>query len=66
MKSNSKTQLRQLVNMVCDTCGSEDVFVDAWASWNTEAQRWELENTFDAGYCNDCGRASVPLAKIAK
>lgn len=42
------------VKMVCAKCGSEDVQCDAYAVWNKEYQVWELGNTFDEAYCNDC------------
>ena len=38
----------------CRTCGSEDVRLDAWAEWNISTQRWQLSQTFDAAYCNNC------------
>jgi hypothetical protein len=42
------------VRMVCGTCGSEDVRIDAWAGWNEETQAWELAETFDYSFCNAC------------
>jgi len=43
------------VRMVCRYCESEDVLVDAYASWNYDLQKWELEQTYDKGaYCNSC------------
>lgn len=38
----------------CKTCGSDDVRIDAWAEWNMELQQWELSQTFDAAFCNNC------------
>jgi hypothetical protein len=46
--------MTQKVKMVCDHCGSEDVLADAWASWNIESQEWELSQTFDDKYCENC------------
>ena len=40
--------------MVCATCGSEIVTLDAWARWNNEIQEWELAETFDYSYCHAC------------
>ena len=45
---------RPRIVMVCDKCGSKDVFADAWASWDAQSQKWVLEQSFDAGYCNYC------------
>lgn len=42
------------VRMVCETCGSEEVTHDAWASWDTHAQEWTLGATFDYAYCHSC------------
>lgn len=39
---------------VCASCGSENVVCDAWASWNKQIDEWELDNTFDDGFCRDC------------
>ena len=40
---------------VCNTCGSTRVLVDAWAEWDTEAQRWELHSTYEAtAICGEC------------
>jgi hypothetical protein len=41
--------------VVCNTCGSENVLVDAWAEWDVEAQGWTVVETFDAAICDDCG-----------
>lgn len=40
---------------VCSTCGSEEVRRDAYASWNTKTQEWELITTFDNTDCEQCG-----------
>lgn len=45
------------VRMVCKYCKSEDVLVDAYASWDYDLQKWELEQTYDKGaYCNSCDK----------
>lgn len=52
---------------ICSTCGTSDVLRDAWASWNPEAQTWELEQTFDNAYCNQCeGEVSLECQEIAE
>ena len=45
---------RKGTRMVCAECGSENVKVDAWASWNSELANWEVESTQDAGWCDQC------------
>ena len=42
------------VQMICETCGSNNVMHDAWAVWDVEAQRWELGATFDYAHCETC------------
>ena len=37
---------------VCERCGSEDVKVDAWATWDGDG--WELDSTYDAAHCDAC------------
>ena len=39
---------------VCSRCGSDQVVVDAWASWNPLTGFWELEDTFDHAWCKAC------------
>ena len=52
VQSAAKKQPR--IVMVCNTCGSEDVRLDAWAGWDTDGQRWELAQTFDYAHCENC------------
>lgn len=43
------------VRKVCPNCGSENVTVDAHASWNVEKQDWELGEVFaETALCNEC------------
>jgi hypothetical protein len=45
---------------VCSYCGSEDVKVDAFASWNKDENKWELESVYEKGICDDCdGEATI-------
>lgn len=39
---------------VCATCGSQDVVVDAWASWNPATATWELEDCSNTAFCKAC------------
>lgn len=39
---------------ICNTCGSDNVMADAWAEWDVSKQRWEISNTFDEMFCQDC------------
>lgn len=40
---------------VCGECGGDDILCDAYAEWDTDAQDWSLQNTFEQTVCNDCG-----------
>jgi uncharacterized OB-fold protein len=42
------------IKMCCSECGSKDVLVEAWASWDEVNQEWELSSTFNQAYCEDC------------
>ena len=42
------------IKKVCSTCGSEQVLIDAWSSWNFEKQEFELVQEFGNGYCEQC------------
>ncbi|MGA3206089.1 MAG: hypothetical protein ABSF12_26645 [Bryobacteraceae bacterium] len=60
MPTTSTAIKKKKIVFVCNTCGSEEVLVDAWAEWNKDNQRWELFNTFDAAFCAECdGECSV-------
>lgn len=56
---------RPKVQVVCATCKSSDVRRDATASWDVEAQDWDLAGVQDQGYCESCARETtlvdVPL-----
>jgi len=40
---------------VCSKCGGENVFADAFCSWNVDEQEWEIASTFEKGaVCDDC------------
>jgi hypothetical protein len=41
------------IEKVCGTCGSVEVWVDAWQS-GTLTQSWEIGSTFDNRWCRDC------------
>lgn len=42
------------ITIHCNACGSQDVYRDAFASWNTETQQWELVAVYDAATCEAC------------
>jgi len=44
------------ITYVCSECGSTDVLLDAFATWNENTQAFEVSNIFDKGHsCNQCG-----------
>ena len=45
---------------ICPKCASESVTADANAYWNAFGQCWELNNTFDTFWCEDCGSEIHP------
>jgi len=42
------------VDIKCGHCGSTEILWDAYATWNAEKQRMELESTFDMAFCRGC------------
>lgn len=53
------------VKMVCEDCGSDDVVADAYASWNVDTQKWEVDSIFDKGsYCNNCDKESYLVKEV--
>jgi len=55
MPKQSTAVKQSRVAMVCSTCGSEDVTLDALAAWDVKNQRWKLAGTLDYAHCNTCG-----------
>lgn len=52
--------------MVCSYCGSANVQHDAWASWDTESQVWEIGDVYDNADCNVCcGERSIDAVPLA-
>ena len=42
------------VDYICNMCSGANVTRDAWASWDTAGQDWELGAVFDYAFCHDC------------
>lgn len=42
------------IDIICGTCGGNNVSRDAWADWDTRTHQWVLGNVFDYGHCHDC------------
>ena len=42
------------IKKVCEKCGSDDVWFEAYAAWDVDTQSWELGSTFDNSWCRDC------------
>lgn len=45
---------KKRIKYVCPNCGSDYVFSDASAIWNTDSQQWELYVIYDNSYCEGC------------
>ena len=42
------------IDIICGTCGGNNVSRDAWADWDAATQQWVLGAVFDYGHCHDC------------
>ena len=42
------------IKKVCHACGSDEVKFDAWAEWDEVDQKYELSQTFDEAFCENC------------
>lgn len=40
--------------VVCSTCGSDDIQLDAYARWDFDKQEWYLSDTYEDAYCGNC------------
>lgn len=54
MADATKPNVQPKLRMLCTTCGSENVYRDAWAGWDQDRQKWVLANVFDAAFCPEC------------
>lgn len=45
-----------MIDIVCNICGSNKVVIDAYAEWCVESQDWELCSTYDEAWCTMCDR----------
>lgn len=48
-----------MIKFICNSCQSESILCDAYASFNIETQKWELFDVYDDMICNDCGGKDV-------
>ena len=48
------SEAKQKVDYKCRHCGSTDILHDAYATWNAEEQRMEIESIFDMTFCKEC------------
>lgn len=42
------------VDIVCATCGSNNIRMDAWAEWDIDTQEWILSDIFPNYFCINC------------
>ncbi len=45
-----KAEIR--IKKICGECGSEDVCIDAWSTWDEVTQEWVLGPIFEDCFCN--------------
>ena len=44
-----------MIKKICSNCGSEDILMDAYASWDFDKQEWKLHAIFDKqSVCETC------------
>ena len=51
------------IEMRCPHCGSANIFKDAIAEWDADAQEWTLVSVHDHETCEDCGRSGDDMAE---
>lgn len=39
---------------ICTSCGSDNIRVDAYGSWDSEKGKWILHSVYDETYCENC------------
>lgn len=45
---------KNLIAVICDYCGSDNVTASANVYWDFKKQRWEIGDSGYDSYCNDC------------
>ena len=51
------------IELRCPHCGSANIFKDAAAAWDAEAQEWTLVSVHDHETCEDCERSGDYMAE---
>ena len=56
-KRDASSTQGNMIDKVCDKCGSDQVRLLAWMEWDVEQQRWRIspdEAEIDYVWCNEC------------
>jgi len=59
------SQTTKKVTYVCSLCGSTNCGLDATAVWDSDAQEYVLNTTFDSSWCDECGHDDPGLKELA-
>lgn len=54
------------IHIICASCGSDDVWRDAYASWDKKTQQWVLADVYDHGFCSQCDGESSLIERWAE
>ena len=56
------------VNYICESCKSENILFDAYATWNANKQNFSMTQCFGVGgniVCNQCGHESTHADEVS-
>lgn len=53
-----------MITYVCPHCGSDDVVVDAFASWDPIQEDWVLHSVYDYAECLTCGEDDIRIHEV--
>jgi len=51
------------IDMLCPHCGSANIYKDAAAAWDADAQEWSLASVHDHETCEECGQSGDYMAE---
>ena len=51
---------------ICRKCGSDDIYHDAWATWNPDNKSFEVLEVFDNTFCKHCAEDCKVELKFLK
>ena len=56
--------MKKLYDHICESCGSNDVYMETTVTWDAEQQEWLPGDFSTKGNCNNCGLTGIDIEMI--